>query len=83
MALAARVGDEQVGTPVTVEVRGRDTHPCTRVGHARDGCALFESKAEPGRIGLLPSGPGDVLVQPVRVAVVGHVEIGSPVAVEV
>src|SRR5712691_5127221 len=83
MALAARVRDEQVGTPVTVEVRSRDTHPRIRVGHARDGCALLEAEAEPRRIGLPPAGPGDVLVQPVRVTVVGDVEIEPPIAVEI
>src|SRR5439155_10029834 len=54
-----------------------------RVGHARDGCALLEAEAEPGRIRLPPARPGDVLVQPVRVTVVGDVEIEPPVAVEV
>ena len=83
MPLAARVRDEQIGAAVTVEIRSRDTHPRIWVGHARAGCALLEAEAEAGRIGLPPARPGDVLVQPVRVTVVGDVEIGPPVAVEV
>src|SRR5437660_5128127 len=83
MALAARVRDEQVGTPVTVEGRSRDTHPRIRVRHARDGCALLEAETEPRRVRLPPARPGDVLVQPVRVTVVGDEEIGPPVAVEI
>ena len=83
MALAARVRNEQVGAPVTVEVRGRDAHPRIRIGHPRDGCALLEAEAEPRGIGLPPARPSDVLVQPVRITVVRDVEIGPPVAVEI
>src|SRR2546428_12202300 len=83
MALAPRVRDEQVGAPVTIEVRGRDTHSRIRIGHARAGCALLEAEAEPRRIGLPPARPGDVLVQPVRITVVGDEEIDPPIAVEI
>ena len=83
MRLSAGIRDEQVGVSVTVEVRSRDTHPRIRVGHAGDGCALLEAEAETRGIGLLPARPRDVLVQPVRVAVVGDVQIGPAVTVEV
>src|SRR5439155_20507779 len=83
MALTTRVRAEEIGAPVTVEVGGRDPHPRVRIRHAGARRALFESKAEPGRVGLPSAGPRDVLVQPIRVAVVGDVEIRSPVAVEV
>src|SRR2546430_13663486 len=54
-----------------------------RTRHARAGCALLEAEAESRRIGLPAAGPGDVLVEPVRVTVVGDEEIGPPVAVEI
>ena len=45
--------------------------------------ALLEAEAEAGRIGLRAAGPGDVHVQLVRVLVVGDVEVGTAVAVDV
>src|SRR5204863_1293652 len=55
----------------------------SRVGDTGDGCALLEAEAEPCRIGLLPARPGDVLVEPVGVTVVGDVEIGGTIAAEI
>ena len=83
MPLPPRVGDEEIRTAVAGEVRSRDSHSRIRVGNARDGRALLEAEAETGRIRFLPSGPGDVLVEPVWIPVVGEVEIGPAVAVEI
>ena len=81
--LVAGVGHEQVVAAVAVVVGGRDAHPGIPVGDALGRRALLEAEAEPGRVGLHASRPRDVLVQLVRILVVGDVEVGPPVAVVV
>ena len=81
--LVTGVGHEQVVPPVAVVVGRRDAHPGIPVGDALGGRALLEAEAEPGRVGLHAAGPRDVLVQLVRILVVGDVEVGPPVAVVV
>ena len=83
VALPARVADEEVGAAVARVVGSRDSHAGVGI---RNSCArspLLEAKAEPRRVRLRASGPGDVLVEPVRIAVVGDVQVRAPVAVEV
>ena len=81
--LAARVADEEVRKPVAVDVRVGDPHARVRVCGAGAAGTLLEAEAEPGRIRSGAAGPGDVLVQPVRVFVVGDVEVEAAVAVEI
>ena len=81
--LTACVGDEQVGAAVAVVVTGRHPHARARVGDPRCRSTLFEAEPELGRVGLGASRPGDVLVQTVRVGVVGDVQVEVRVPVEI
>ena len=82
--LPAGVGDEEVGAAVAVVVAAGDPHPAVRVGHARpDAARSSKRKPRPAGSASAPPGHGDVLVQPVRVRVVGEVDVEVAVAVEV
>ena len=78
-----RVRDEQVLPAVGVEVARGDAHARVPVRHAFLRAALDEPEAEPRGIRLRATGPGDVPVQPVRVEVVGDVEVAAAVPVVV
>ena len=75
VALAARVRHEEIGAAVAGVVLGGDAHAGVRVGDA--GRAAFLDEVEAERAARL------VDVQPVRVEVVGDVEVGPAVAVHV
>ena len=74
--LAMRVGHEEVGPPVAARVCGGDAHAGVLVGDAGLGPALLEAEAERA-LGW------NVHVEPVRVEVVGDVEVEATVAVDV
>ncbi len=78
--MSARVRHEEIGALVGAVVGGRDPHARVRVRHAFSSCALPELKVEPG-LARLPR-PA-VHVEPVRVEVVGDVEIEASVTVDV
>ena len=81
--LPAGVRHEQVEPTVAVVVAGGDAHAGVRVGHSFGAGSLLEAEAEPLGIRRGPAGPGYVLVELVRVFVVGDVQVGPPVAVRV
>ncbi len=81
--LAAGVADEEIGQPVPVGVGVRDAHACVRIGGAGAAGSLLEAEAEPGGVCLRATGPGDVLVEPIRILVVRDVEVEPAVPVEV
>ena len=81
--LAARVADEEIGQAVAVRVGVRNAHAGVRIGGARAGGPLLEAEAEPGRVCPDAARPGDVLVQPVRILVVGDVQVEAAVSVEI
>ena len=81
--LAARVADEQVGAAVAVVVGAGDAHAGVRVGDAVRARARRRGGSRAPWVGLRAARPGDVHVQAVRILVVGDVEVGPAVAVDV
>ena len=74
--LAVRIGDEEIRSPIAARIGGGDAHARVSVGHA-EGCAPLleaEPEAATGR---------DVQVEPVRIEVVGDIEIDATVTVDV
>ena len=83
MALTSEVRHEEIGAHVPVVVAARDAHACPRVGHVRLGRDFLEAEAEMRRIGLRATGPGDVLVEAIRLGVVREVDVQVVVEVDV
>ncbi len=83
VALPPEVRHEEIRADVPVVVAAGDAHARTGVGHARLGRDFLEAEAEPRRIGLLAAGPGDVLVEAVRLGVVREVDVQVVVEVDV
>ena len=83
VGLSASVGHEEVRAPVPVVVRSRDAHPAAGIGDTGSRRPLLEPKAEPGRVGARPARPGNVLVEPVGVRVVGDEDVEVAVQLEI
>ena len=81
--LSTGVRHEKVEPAVAVVVAGRDAHSGVRIVDSLRGATLLEAEAEPFGVSGGPTGPGNVLVELIRVFVVGDVQVGPPVSVVV
>src|SRR5262249_60610451 len=71
------------GPAAAVVAPGGEPRPWVRIAAAPRGAPLHEAEAEPSGVGSGPTRPRDVLVQLIRVLVVGDIQVGPPVAVVV
>src|SRR6476646_11623496 len=81
--LSTGIRHEEVEAAIAVVVTRRDAHPGVRIVDSLRGATLLEAEAEPFRVSGGPTGPGNVLVELVRVLVVRDVQVGPSVSVVV
>src|SRR4029078_5673091 len=83
VGLSTGVRHEEVEAAIAVVVTGRDAPSGVRILDSLRGATLLEAEAEPFGVSGGPTRPGNVLVELIRVFVVGHVQVGPSVSVVV
>src|SRR6476646_7858222 len=81
--LSTGVRHEEVEPAIAVVVARRNAHSGVRIVDSLRGATLLEAEAEPFGVSGGPTGPGNVLVELIRVLVIGDVQVRPSVSVVV